>query len=104
MTYKDIFKYIYWKIAPVAIGFFLFLYLDKMDAHFTKKILIFLVIAIPVATIRLWIGTKIFKEKKTLVDKIMSCKLRKGHGRGYCVKCPDGYVCAPNIEEDNVSR
>ena len=31
---------------------------------------------------------------ESLAEKMMSCKLRIENGLDYCVKCPDGYVCA----------
>lgn len=33
-------------------------------------------------------------EKRTLTDKIISCKLRKKYGKNYCIKCSDSYTCA----------
>lgn len=74
----------------------MFYYIDKMNASLLYKAFIFLLIVIPVATIRVFLGVKLFKEKQTLADKIMSCYLRKKYGKEYCVVCPDGYNCATN--------
>jgi len=101
MKKKSTFGYIYWVVMPFCIGFFLFYYLNKMDRPFIEKIIIFLVIAIPIATIRFWIGNKLFKEKKTLAEKMMYCGLRSKHGRNYCVECPDGYECAKDLDESD---
>jgi hypothetical protein len=94
MTAKDILRFLYWKAMPAAIGVVVYLYIDKMEVPLLYKVLIFLVVAIPVATIRVFVGTKLFKEKQTLTDKIMSCQLRKKYGNEYCVVCPDNYKCA----------
>ncbi len=96
------FKFTYWTILPVAIGFFLFYYIDKMNISIIEKIIIFMVVVIPIATIRVWIGKKIFKEKKTLTDKIMSCSLRRINGYEYCARCPDSYECATDVDDENV--
>lgn len=93
MRAKDIFKFIYWTVMPVAIGFAMFFYLDKMETSLLNKILIFLAIAIPLTTIRVFIGVKLFKEKMTLAEKIMSCNLRRKYGNSYCAECPDSYNC-----------
>ena len=85
----------------MAIGAVMFYYLDKMNASLLYKAFIFLVIAIPVATIRIFVGAKLFGEKKTLAEKIMSCNLRRKYGHDYCAKCPDGYKCATNDMEEN---
>lgn len=102
MAAKDISRYLYWTVMPMAIGFVMFYYLNKMEMSLLYKILIFLAIAIPVATIRVYIGMKFFKEKSTLADKIMSCDLRKKYGHDYCAECPDGYSCSSdNIDSVN---
>jgi drug/metabolite transporter (DMT)-like permease len=91
---KDISKFLYWTIMPMAIGFIMFSYLDKMEGTLLYKAIIFLAIAIPLATIRVFIGVWLFKEKPTLAEKIMRCDLRRKHGNGYCAVCPDSYECA----------
>lgn len=98
MNTKDIFKIIYWNVMPVVIGFILYFYIDKMKIPIIEKIIIFLVIIIPIIIIRLWLGEKIFKERPTLVEKIMSCSLRRKYGKNYCVECPDSYECASDID------
>lgn len=94
MTAKNISRLLYWKVMPMAIGFVMFYYLDKMEISLLYKVFIFLAIAIPVATIRIFIGMKFFKEEPMLADKIMSCSLRKKYGHDYCAICPDGYSCS----------
>lgn len=94
MSVKDISKFIYWRVMPIGIGAVMFFYIDKMEVSMGYKILIFLVISLPIVMIRLWIGMKIFKEKMTLTEKIMSCSLRRKHGNSYCVECPESYTCA----------
>lgn len=100
MTTRDISRFLYWSVMPMAIGFIMFFYLDKMDMSLLNKALIFLVIAIPLGTIRVYVGVWLFKEKPTLADKIMHCNLRRKHGNNYCAECPDGYNCATynNVE------
>lgn len=93
MVARDVSKFLYWTIMPMAIGFSMFYYLDNMEISLLYKALIFLAIVIPVATIRVFVGMKLFKEKPTLADKIMSCNLRRKHGPSYCAECPDGYKC-----------
>lgn len=83
----------------MAIGFVMFYYLDKMEASLLYKVFIFLAIVIPVTMIRIFVGEKLFEDKQTLTEKIMSCNLRKKHGYSYCVECPDGYKCAANDME-----
>lgn len=83
---------------PMVIGFIMFFYLDKMEGTLTYKSLIFLAIAIPLATIRVFLGVWLFKEKQTLTDKIMTCDLRRKHGNSYCAVCPDGYKCATDSD------
>jgi hypothetical protein len=89
---KSFLKFLYWTIIPMAIGAVMFYYLDKMNASLLYKAFIFLLIAIPIATIRVFVGAKLFKQ--TLADKIISCYLRKKYGKEYCAVCPDGYNCA----------
>lgn len=101
MRKKGILEYIYWVVMPFFIGFFLFYYLNRMDRPLIEKIIIFLTIVIPIATIRLWIGKKLFKEKVTLAEKMMYCDLRRKYGKNYCVECPDGYECAKNFGESD---
>jgi hypothetical protein len=97
MTAKDILRFLYWTVTPMAIGFAIFFYLDKMETSLLNKVLIFLVIAIPLATIRVFLGVWLFKEKPTLADKIMSCAIRRIHGSSYCAECPYGYECAAGL-------
>ena len=99
MGSKDIFKFIYWEVMPVAIGFIMFLYIDKMEISIVDKIIVFIVIALPVAIIRSYVGMKIFKEEPTLAEKIMSCGLRRKYGNGYCAECPDSYECAGGTDK-----
>ncbi len=94
MSLKDISKFIYWTVMPIGIGMVVFFYIDKMEVSMGYKILIFLAIVLPTAMIRTWIGMKIFEEKPTLVEKIMSCSLRRKHGNSYCAECPESYSCA----------
>lgn len=100
MTERDMAKFLYWTMMPMAIGFIMFSYLDKMEISLLNKVLIFLVIAIPLATIRVYVGAKLFKEKPTLTDNIMSCKLRRKYGNDYCAKCRDSYECAAGSNMD----
>lgn len=104
MKKEDISKFIYWTIMPMAIGFVMFFYLDKMEASLLYKALIFLVIAIPLATIRVLIGVKLFKEKPTLAEKMMSCSLRRKYGNDYCARCSNGYECASGIEKNDIEK
>lgn len=85
---------------PFCIGFFIFYYLYGMDIPFIEKVIIFLVIAIPISTIRFWIGKKIFEDETTLAEKIMYCGLRRKYGKNYCAECPDGYECAKGIDKN----
>jgi hypothetical protein len=82
---------------PMVIGFVLYFYLDKIETSLLNKALIFLAIALPLATIRVFVGVRLFKEKATLADKIISCELRRKNGNDYCAECPDGYTCASDI-------
>lgn len=44
---------------------------------------------------------KKFTHKKiSLVEKMMRCKLRIENGLDYCVKCPDSYTCASEIDKN----
>lgn len=104
MTVRDIFKFIYWVVMPIFIGAILFYYLNKFSngKDAIEIWTIFIALAIPIAIIRAWVGTKIFKEDKekpTLADKIMKCELRIKNGYDYCVKCPDNYTCASSIDK-----
>lgn len=85
---------------PIFIGAIMFYYLNKLsDGKSPAEIwTIFILLVIPIAVLRVWIGTKIFKERPTLVDKIMSCRLRIQYGRDYCVKCPDSYKCPTDLK------
>ena len=100
MDKKNISKFLYWTVMPMAIGVILFIYIDKMNLPILNKLFLFVVIIIPIAAIRAWIGVKIFKEEPTLADKIMSCNLRRRYGNGYCAKCPDSYTCASDIDKN----
>ena len=60
---------------------------------------------IPISLIYVWFGDFIFSRLfpgDTLVYRLMlkmvNCKIRKEHGDGYCVKCPDGYKCASSVD------
>ena len=72
----------------------------------------FLIYIIPISLIYVWFGDFIFSRlfpKDTLVYKLMlkmvSCKVRKERGSGYCAQCPDGYKCAISIDDtDNVNK
>lgn len=83
---------------PMAIGSVFYFYLDKLETSLLYKALIFLAIAIPISTIRVFVGRRFFKKKPTLTDKIMSWKLRMKNGNDYCAECPDGYRCASDIQ------
>lgn len=104
MTTKDVLKFLYWTVMPMAIGFIMFSYLDKMEGTLLYKALVFLAIAIPLATLRVFFGVWIFKEKPTLADKIMHCDLRRKHGSSYCAECPDGYECAIDNNIEKIDR
>lgn len=93
MTMKGVLRFLYWAIMPMVIASIMFYYLDKMEASFLYKVFIFLEVVVPVATIRVFVGMKLFNEKQTLADRIMSCKLRKKYGHDYCAVCPDGKKC-----------
>jgi hypothetical protein len=101
MKNNNIFKFIYWAIIPIFIGAILFYFSNKLsDEKDPAEIwTIFIILIIPIAIIRVWIGTKIFKEEPTLVDKIMRCRLRMQYGRDYCAKCADSYTCASSIDK-----
>lgn len=79
---------------PMAIGVIMFIYLDNMDASLLYKAFVFFAIAIPLATIRVFVGMKLFNENQTLADMIMSCNMRRKYGHDYCIVCPDSYKCA----------
>lgn len=94
------FRFIYWNAIPISLGAIVFYYLNKIDDiyEYLRMVINVLGLAIPFLIIHIWIGNKIFPEKMTLADKIMGCKLRVQYGGSYCVKCPDSYVCASDIE------
>jgi hypothetical protein len=95
---SEIFKFIYWIIMPMTIGAIAFYYLDKLEISMIYKFAILIMIAMPISAIRIFIGKKIFKEKPTLVEKIMSCNLRRKYGKDYCAKCTDSYNCVTNMD------
>lgn len=101
MNIKEISKFLYWTVMPFLIGVILFYYLNKMDRPYIEKVLIFLALAIPIISIRMFIGRWIFKEKETLAEKMMYCGLRRKYGRNYCAECPDGYECAKDLGESD---
>ena len=98
MSNRDVLKFMYWVAMPMAIGFVLFYYLDKMDMSLPKKFLVLLIICLPISMMRVFIGNKIFKEKQTLAEKIMTCGLRRRYGNSYCVDCPDSFTCPTTLD------
>lgn len=102
MKTREVLRFLYWTIMPMAIGFVLYFYLDKIETSLLYKTLIFIAIVLPLATIRVFVGVRLFKEKPTLADKIISCKLRRTYGNDYCAECPDGYTCATDLNLEKV--
>lgn len=92
MSKKDVLKCLYWNILHITIGFFLFCFIDSMKVSTEYKLIIFMAITLPVVVIRLWLGDKLFKEKITLTEKIMSCGLDKNMDHCFAV-CTIGYGC-----------
>lgn len=100
MNVRDIIKFLYWDVMTFATGFAIFYGFTKGigPSGIIQSSIFYFVIAFLYVTIHVWLGHKIFKEKMTLADKIMTCKLRMENGLNYCVKCPDSYKCPTDIK------
>lgn len=104
MNKKKIIKFIYWNIMPIIILVVTWYYINKTadkisDSFDTFQLLIlYFMLGSLFGIIHTWIGHDIFKERTTLADKIMNCKLRKQYGSNYCVKCNDSYACASTVD------
>lgn len=101
--YETIVKFIYWNSVPFIysiIALYVIFYTEDI-METTIRFIWLLIIYVFVSGIHFYIGRKYFKNKRTLVDKIMSCKIRLQHGYNYCAVCPDGYQCPTmNVDDD----
>lgn len=100
MNVRDIIKFLYWDVMTFVVGVIIFYCLSKDigPSGMIQLFTFYFIIAFLYVTIHIWLGHKIFKEKMTLADKIMTCKLRMEHGLNYCVKCPDSYKCPTDLK------
>ena len=99
MDKRNVLKFIYWEVMPIAIGFVSFYYINKMNVSAWEKLFIFVAVILPISMVRVSIGMRLFKERPTLAEKIMSCNLRRRYGNSYCADCPDSFACATNAEK-----
>lgn len=106
MNKKTIAKVIYYELIPVVIGFFLFGYLGRAAnlTDFIYKMAIFVLYMAPFSIAYTLVGGFIFSRffppdtcAQKLMAKMVSCKIKKENGYGYCAKCPDNLACIKSI-------
>jgi hypothetical protein len=104
---EKIARIIYYELIPIIVGFFFFGSLGRVTntTDLIQKMITFAMYIIPLSFIYVWIGGFIFSRlfprdtyAYRLMTKMINCKIRKEHGDGYCVKCPDGTVCITSID------
>lgn len=113
MNKEKIVRIVYYELIPIIIGFFLFGSFGRVTniTDFVQKMIIFAMYIIPLSIVYVWIGGFIFSRlfpqdtnAHKLMIKMINCKIRKEHGDGYCVKCPDGTACITSVSVDGDNK